>query len=279
MYNSSSLFSQTQMNYLKGGNTMKRCAVLTLLLMLFFICDHPIFAKSTDDMNALKKEIEALKAGQKAIQKDIQDIKNQLRAKQRPPAPPEFKEAIIELGDNPSKGDENAKVTMVEFSDYQWPYCGRYVRETLPEIEKEYIGTGKIKYVLLDFPLPFHKNASKAAEAAHCAGEQGKYWEMHDKIFANQKAIGPKDLTEYAKAIGLDLPKFQECFDSGKYAEEVKKNIGEARKAGVRGAPSFFIGYTKTDKPKTVKVTKKLVGAQPYARFKEAIESFLSPKK
>ena len=96
---------------------MKRCAVLIVFLMLFFICVQPVFAKSTsDDINALKKEIEALKEGQKAIQKDIQEIKNQLRAKQ---APPEFKEAMIELGDNPFKGDKNAKVTIVEFSDYQ----------------------------------------------------------------------------------------------------------------------------------------------------------------
>ena len=96
---------------------MKRCAILTTLIMLFCICIQPVFAKSTsDDINALKKEIEALKEGQKAIQKDIQDIKNSLRAKQ---APPEFKEAVIELGDNPFKGDKNAKVTLVEFSDFQ----------------------------------------------------------------------------------------------------------------------------------------------------------------
>ena len=96
---------------------MKRCAILTILIMLFCICIQPVFAKSTsDDINALKKEIETLKEGQKAMQKDIQEIKNSLRAKQ---APPEFKEAVIELGDNPFKGDKNAKVTLVEFSDFQ----------------------------------------------------------------------------------------------------------------------------------------------------------------
>jgi len=95
---------------------MKRCAVLSVLIMLFFVCAQPLFAKSAEDINALKKEIESLKEGQKAIQKDIQEIKNSLRAKQ---APPEFKEAVIELGDNPFKGDKNAKVTLVEFSDFQ----------------------------------------------------------------------------------------------------------------------------------------------------------------
>ncbi len=132
---------------------------------------------------------------------------------------------------------------------------------------------------MLDFPLGFHKLASKAAEAAHCAGEQGKYWEMHDKIFANQKAIEPKDLSEYAKAIGIDVSKFQECLDSGKNAEVVKKNMTEGQKAGVTGVPGFFLGYTDPDKPNTVKATKMLKGAQPYAKFKEAIDSLLSPQK
>jgi peptidoglycan hydrolase CwlO-like protein len=95
---------------------MKRYAVLAVLLMLFLICGQPLFAQSADDINALKKEIEALKEGQKAMQKDIQEIKNQLRARQ---APPEFKEAIIDLGNNSFKGDKNAKVTLIEFSDYQ----------------------------------------------------------------------------------------------------------------------------------------------------------------
>jgi protein-disulfide isomerase len=149
----------------------------------------------------------------------------------------------------------------------------------VPEIEKEYIATGKVKYVLLDYPLPFHKNASKAAEAAHCAGEQGKYWEMHDQMFANQKAIDPKDLSEYAKAIGIDVSKFQQCLDSGKYADAIKKNIAEGQKAGVTGAPGFFLGNTDPNKPNTVKATKMIKGAVPYSKFKETIDSLLSPQK
>ena len=98
---------------------MKKYAVPAVMVILVCFLALPAFAKTADEINTLKKEIEALKEGQKAMQKDIQDIKNQLRAKQAPPAPPEFKEAIIELGDNPFKGDKNAKVTIVEFSDYQ----------------------------------------------------------------------------------------------------------------------------------------------------------------
>ena len=148
----------------------------------------------------------------------------------------------------------------------------------MPEIEKEYIATGKVKVVFIDDPLPFHKNAFKAAEAAHCAGEQGKYWQMHDRIFSNQNALEPKDFSEYAKAIELDVPKFQQCLDSGKYGEQIKKNMAEAQKAGVTGVPAFLMGNTDPDK-KTVKATKKLLGAQPYAQFKEAIDSLLLPPK
>ena len=148
----------------------------------------------------------------------------------------------------------------------------------MPEIEKEYIATGKVKYVFLDFPLPFHKQAFKAAEAAHCAGEQGKYWEMHNQLFANQKAMEPKDLTEYAKTIGLDSQKFQQCLNSGKYAEEIKKDIAEAQNAGETGAPAFFFGYAEPDKPNTIKATKMLKGAQPYSKFKESIDSLLLQK-
>jgi protein-disulfide isomerase len=112
-------FSRPIKNNLKGGMQMKKYVVPVVMVILFCVFSLPAFAKSADDINALKKEIEALKEGQKSMQKDIQDIKNSLRAKQVPPAPPEFKEAVIELGDNPFKGDKNAKVTLVEFSDYQ----------------------------------------------------------------------------------------------------------------------------------------------------------------
>ena len=132
---------------------------------------------------------------------------------------------------------------------------------------------------MLDYPLPFHKNASRAAEAAHCAGEKGKYWEMHNELFANQNALDPKNLSEYAKKIELDIPKFEQCLDSGKYAEEIKKEMAEGQKAGVTGVPAFFIGLTDPNNPKTPKATKKLLGAQPYAKFKETIDSLLTSEK
>jgi protein-disulfide isomerase len=143
---------------------------------------------------------------------------------------------------------------------------------------KDYVDTGKIRYYFLDFPLGFHKQAAKAAEAGACAGDQGKFWEMHDMLFENQKAINPEDLVKYAESLGLDMAKFKECLDSGKHAEEIKKDMAEGQKAGVSGTPSSLIGWVQDD-GKSVKAVKIVKGAQPYAAFKDAIESLLALKK
>ncbi|MDA2916915.1 DsbA family protein [Nitrospinae bacterium AH_259_B05_G02_I21] len=149
----------------------------------------------------------------------------------------------------------------------------------MPQIERDYIETGKVKYVARDFPIErIHKDAFKAAEAANCAGEQGKYWEMHSRLFANRTALALKDLSGYAKALGLDMARFQQCLDSGKQAKEIRKDIADARKAGVRGTPTFFLGLTEPGKP-TVKSLRVIRGARPYSSFKEAIDSLLSSKK
>ncbi len=147
----------------------------------------------------------------------------------------------------------------------------------MPQIEKDYIDTGKMKHVFMDFPLPMHGNAMKASEAALCAGDQGKFWEMHDKLFANQQALGQEGLLKNAEALGLDMTKFKKCLDSGKYAAEIQKEIAEGQKAGVSGTPAFLLGFAEPDGK--VKATKKIVGAQPYASFKTAIDDMLSSKK
>jgi len=149
----------------------------------------------------------------------------------------------------------------------------------LPQIEKEYIATGKLKYVVRDFPLEaIHKDAFKAAEAAHCAGDQGKFWEMSARLFANQRALGPKELPQYAQALGLDVPKFQQCLDSGKYAARIRKDLADGQRAGITGTPGFLFGLTVPNDPK-VKVLRVIKGAVPYASFKDTIDSLLSSQK
>lgn len=147
----------------------------------------------------------------------------------------------------------------------------------MPQLEKEYIDTGKMKYVFMDFPLPIHAQAMKASEAAWCAGDQGKFWEMHDRLFANQNALAPEALLKHAEALGLDAAQFRQCLDSGKQATQIKAAMAEGQKAGTTGTPAFLLGFVEADGK--VRATKKISGAVPYATFKATIDEMLSSKK
>ena len=179
------------------------------------------------------------------------------------PTPPAGK-VQVSVDDDAVKGDSDAKVTIVEFSDYECPFCGRFYSDTLPQIRAQYVDTGKVKMVFRDFPLSFHPNAQKAAEAAECAGEQGKYWEMHDKLFDNQQALDVASLKSYAQQVGLKTADFNKCLDDGKMASEVSKDSSEGASYGVQGTPAFFING------------KLVSGAQPFAAFKAAIDAELA---
>ena len=149
----------------------------------------------------------------------------------------------------------------------------------MPQIEKDYIETGKVKYVVRDFPLEsIHQNAFKAAEASHCAGDQGKYWEMHERLFANQQTLSPSDLAGHAEALGLDTAKFGACLESGKFAAAIRKDIADGQQAGVTGTPAFFLGMTESNDGK-VKALRRITGAQAYTGFKAAIDSLLTEQR
>lgn len=137
---------------------------------------------------------------------------------------------------------------------------------------------GKLRYIVRDFPLEkIHSQAFKAAEGAHCAGDQGKYWEMHLLLFSNQLALGAAELPKHAGTLGLDLGKFQECLDKGIHAVSVRRDLAESQKAGVRGTPPFFLGVIEDDSK--VRVVQVLTGAQPLATFKAAIDAALAAPK
>jgi len=170
----------------------------------------------------------------------------------------------VSIDDDAVKGDANAPVTIIEFSDYECPFCGRFYSDTLPQIISEYIDTGKVKLVYRDFPLNFHPQARKAAEAAECAGEQGKYYEMHDLLFEKGVSGGESSFKQYAKDIGLDSSEFDSCLDSGEMADEVQKDLDDGTAAGVSGTPGFFING------------RQLSGAQPFSAFKTIIDEELA---
>jgi len=165
--------------------------------------------------------------------------------------------------DDPAKGSKSAPVAIVEFSDFQCPYCARFYMQTLPLLDDNYIKTGKVKLVFRDFPLSFHQYAQKASEASECAHEQGKFWEYHDKMFENQQSLSIESLKQFASELSLDTSKFNNCLDSGKMAAEVKKDFEDGQSYGVSGTPAFFINGIP------------LVGAQPFEAFKQIIDKEL----
>jgi len=229
---------------------------------------------SKNQTQGLQQQLAEQKEILEKIQSDVEVIKKAVDEARRPQ---QARERPVSIDDDFIKGRSDAKITIIEFSDFQCPFCARFYQETLPFIDREYIQTGKARLVYRDFPLDtIHKDAQKAAEAAQCAGEQGKFWEMHDKLFENQKALGPNHLKRYAKEIGLPMTSFNECLDSGKYAKEVQKDLRDGQEAGVSGTPSFFIGFTGPDK--TIQGFP-LRGAVPYSTFKQTLDRLLEGKQ
>jgi protein-disulfide isomerase len=162
---------------------------------------------------------------------------------------------------DPFRGPADAPITIIEFSEYQCPFCAR-VTPTLKQIEEKY--AGKVRIVFKDFPLPNHAQAPKAAEAAHCAGEQGKYWLLHDRLFDNQQQLQIPQLKAHAGAVGLDQAKFDQCLDSGKHAANVQADIDLGASMGVQSTPTIYING------------RVVTGAQPIGVFTSVIDDELA---
>lgn len=211
------------------------------------------------------------------IKSELQGIRKLLEQGRRAPSQEDDQPRPVSIDDDYIRGQADAKITLIEFSDFQCPFCERFFRDTLPLIEKDYIRTGKVRMVYRDFPIASaHKDAMKAAEAAQCAGEQEKYWEMHDMIFKNQKTMRVDNLKQHARTLKLSADQFDKCVDSGKYAEEVKKDLMDGKAAGVEGTPTFFVGLTGKDK--TIQ-GYMIGGARPYALFQKAFDKLLEEKQ
>ena len=252
---------------------MSRISIAAGIAVIAVACGGAALSQNPGEIQTLKKQVQELQEGQKAMRKDLDDLKKLIRG----PQPKE--DAVVSIEGSPVMGDPKARVTVVEFSDYQCPFCARHNSQTLPQLVSDYVKTGKVKYVLRDFPLEnIHPSAAKAAQAARCAGDQGKYWEMHDKLVSNQRSLDAKTFEGYAKNLSIDVESFNKCVESNKYAEKVRLDLKDGQEAGVNGTPTFFVGYTEPS-GNDVKTVATLVGAQPFARFKETIDGMLAKKK
>jgi len=244
-------------------------------ILLFTVSASSAMAKSKTA--ELQEEIQELKQGQEQIQKDLEEIKKLIQqgAKAAPGKAP-FKPTDMQLGDVATKGEDTAPVTLVEFSDYHCPYCKRHAQTVLKQLQENYIDTGKLRFVMREFPIPnLHPRAYAASVAALCAGDQGNYWGMHDALFNDQKAKQDEDFKAMADSLGLDATAFSTCLASTQFDEQIKADQAEGRKLGISGTPSFVLGLTDPKDSSKVHLTKFIRGAQPYASFAAAIDELL----
>ncbi|WP_114327547.1 DsbA family protein [Candidatus Colwellia aromaticivorans] len=217
-----------------------------------------------DDLKHLKKEIAVIRQALTDIHKIAMDTPE-------PAAQPIPAELTLDLNpDDPLLGSAEAKIAIIEFSDFQCPYCKRFAEQTFPPIKKNYIDTGKVRYIARDFPLDFHPQAQGAAIAASCAQAQGAYWPMRDSLFSNIRNLGPERYTELASNLKLDLTKFNQCSKDKSKAEEVLADQGFGASLGISGTPSFLIGIIKGDKLINARL---IVGAQGYQTFSTVINA------
>jgi protein-disulfide isomerase len=177
---------------------------------------------------------------------------------------PDVPRISVSADDDPSMGPADAPVTIIQFAEFQCPYCGK-AREAVDKVLATY--DGKVRFVFRDFPLSFHDNAIPAAIAANCAGKQDKYWQVHDSFMHNQRALAESDLVAAAKAAGVNLDKWNECRKDPAIEAEIKKDEADGGAAGVTGTPAFFINGVF------------ISGAQPFEKFKAIIDAELQGKK
>ena len=206
------------------------------------------------------RQLEDLREQQRALVSDIASLR---------------KAPVIDVTGAPAHGPESAVVTLVEFSDYECPFCIRHFVQTMPQIQANYIDTGKVRYVFRDFPVDeLHPAAIRAHEASRCADEQGHFWDLHVKLFSPPGSHIPERLEERATEAGLDLNAYRACLSGGKATAAVRRSVAEAKGFGANGTPAFFVGL-RDRSTNQVRVLQFISGAHPYDVFAKALDAAL----
>ena len=247
-------------------------SAIALMLIIFSLQYIALAEEASTDKN---KKTDELTVEQEAAKRDSELIQKLMLQSQQTRSPdPEVKDVEFDVGNNPILGSDTARLIIVQFSDYSCPHCALFTKETYPEIVKNYIDTGKVRYVIVDYPLPGDTPATRAAEAAHCASDQGKFWEMHEEIMDEQQQL--LDINNLAASIHLEMGKFRECMESRKYSGLVNENIALGSKLEIPSVPNFIIAEIDPEDHKKVKGISYIRGAKPYAYFQQEIDRALA---
>ena len=217
--------------------------------------------KTLEEIRLLREELAELKA----------EISKRPAAAAQGQAPVAAVSTLFLEDNAPFIGTTDAKLAIVEFTDYQCPYCKRFHSDTFAQLKEKYLDTGEVKFIIRDFPLGFHRQAESAAVAANCAKEQGSYLEMREALFDNQALLGPEFYGQQAESLGMDKALFISCLAQPDGAASVNRDLQYGESVGVRGTPTFFVGRIEDGK---LVDAKKVVGAQRLAAFDSALESF-----
>lgn len=219
-------------------------------------------------------QAEPLSAGKSADVQGVDDEYARLMAiASRIHAPSKRHFGVLDISDHPKLGSVKAPFALVEFGSFQCPFCRRHLTETFPDIKAKYIDTGKLLYVFYDFSLdPEHHHARLAAEAAHCAAEQGKYWDFRNRLYRNQKALAPMFIEAHARAVDLDMAPFRECVKSSRYRDKTSADLELARELRVRGTPTFFLGHLE-DGGREISIVRRISGSRTFGLFARQIDA------
>ncbi len=256
--------SRTRHMQLSSTRGRRSCVILVLVLGagVSLACSQP-----SADVARLQSEISDLRAQQAQLTAELAELKSQ--GAQTPVR-------TLTVAGRPARGAETARVTFVEYSDYGCAYCAQYVRDVSPRIIRDYVDTGRIRYVFKNYPVEeLHPGAFTAHVAASCAGDQGRYWQMHDRLFAAPNQFQAAPFVEDARHVGLDASTFQSCLAGTAPDAVIRQDIDEAVRGGVNGTPVFVVALTE---PGSAAVTplRVVVGVQPYEAFKDAIDDVLA---
>jgi len=245
----------------KGGSSLYLRRLAGGALLVIAAAGGPAWAES-----ASAPTMAGDAAGERAERETL------LALMRRDRAPAKDQDAVLDISGQPYLGSDQAPVVLLEFTDFHCPYCRRHMLKVLPSLLQEYVNCGKLRYVFFDFPVAAkHPRAFDAALAARCASDQRRYWDVHTWLFENSQWFDRARLLGRVNAVGLDVPDFLACLDSGKYADAVRSNLARGVQLLVRGTPTFFVGRPGKQ-PDEVVVVRRITGAQPFELFQREVQ-------
>ena len=240
---------------------------------------EPVEGKPPEsELARLNQEVETLSAEVRQMRETVAEMQQVFSlvangvTTETPSAPPPPAATVVSLDDDPVLGNPEAKIGLIEFSDYECPFCSRFHTQTFPQLKETYIDTGTVQYIFRDLPLDFHTEAKSAAVAANCAGEQGAYWEMYELLYANQRRLGASLYLELAQQLKLNVKKFLACTKNPDAVKEVEADLAYGESVGAAATPSFFVGRVEGDRLVDAQI---IIGAQPFSVFTNAIDGLL----